>query len=123
MYLLSEIITISFRHAWVTISKMWHPVISKRLQIQQLNQDLKLDSILKKQVRMSIHFIFIFILLLIFPYLDEWDQNEKDHSISLGGAVKDMESSSLHLLVLCGAKICGRISATGMQPMHNCLSI
>ncbi|CAI9261278.1 unnamed protein product [Lactuca saligna] len=38
------------------------------------------------------------------PYLDEWDQNEKDHSISLGGAVKDMESSSLHLLVLCGAK-------------------
>ncbi|CAI9270577.1 unnamed protein product [Lactuca saligna] len=38
------------------------------------------------------------------PYLDECDQNEKDHSISLGGAVKDMESSSLHLLVLCGAK-------------------
>nr|KAJ0201527.1 hypothetical protein LSAT_V11C600340480 [Lactuca sativa] len=78
----------SLYNAWVTISKMWHSVISKRLQIQQLNQDLKLHSILKKQM----------------PYLDEWDQNEKDHSISLGGAIKVLESSSLCLPVLCGAK-------------------
>ncbi|KAI3504832.1 hypothetical protein L1887_26566 [Cichorium endivia] len=78
----------SLYNAWVTISKMWHSVISKRSQIQQLNQDLKLHSIVKKQM----------------PYLDNWDQTEMNHSISLSGAIEALKSSSLCLPVLCGAK-------------------
>ncbi|KAI3688934.1 hypothetical protein L2E82_46880 [Cichorium intybus] len=78
----------SLYNAWVTISKMWHSVISKRSQIQQLKQDLKLYSVLKKQM----------------PYLDNWDQTEMNHSISLSGAIEALKSSSLCLPVLCGAK-------------------
>nr|GEU90485.1 hypothetical protein [Tanacetum cinerariifolium] len=79
----------SHYNAWVTISKLWISVISKRLELQQLKQNLKLHTVLKKQM----------------SYLDIWDVTESDHSISLAGAIGALESSSLCLPVLCGAKV------------------
>ncbi|KAD4385491.1 hypothetical protein E3N88_25659 [Mikania micrantha] len=75
-------------NAWVTISKLWHSVTSKRLQTQELKHNLKLHSLLKKQMMC----------------LDDWDLTERDHSISLAGVIVALESSSLCLPVLCGAK-------------------
>ncbi|MFS7938886.1 putative QWRF family protein [Helianthus anomalus] len=75
-------------NAWVTISKLWHSVISKRLQLQQLKHNLKLHSLLKKQML----------------HLDNWDITERDYSISLAGAIMALESSSLCLPVISGAK-------------------
>ncbi|KAI3673087.1 hypothetical protein L6452_39197 [Arctium lappa] len=83
----------SLYNAWVTISKIWHSVISKRVEMQQLKQNLKLHSILKKQVRND-----------EMSYLDNWDLTDRDHSISLAGAIGALESSSLCLPVLSGAK-------------------
>ncbi|KAK9080247.1 hypothetical protein SSX86_001923 [Deinandra increscens subsp. villosa] len=79
----------SLYNAWVTVSKLWHSVISKRLQMQQLKENLKLHSLLKKQML----------------YLDNWELTERDHSSSLAGAIAALESSSLCLPVLCGAKV------------------
>ncbi|KAJ0789709.1 putative QWRF family protein [Helianthus annuus] len=75
-------------NAWVTISKLWHSVISKRLQLQQLKHNLKLHYLLKKQML----------------HLDNWDITERDYSISLAGAIMALESSSLCLPVISGAK-------------------
>ncbi|XP_076928872.1 QWRF motif-containing protein 2-like [Bidens hawaiensis] len=75
-------------NARVSISKLWHSVISKRLQMQQLKHNLKLHSLLKKQML----------------YLDNWDLTDRDYSISLAGAIAALESSSLCLPVLSGAK-------------------
>ncbi|XP_021985762.1 protein SNOWY COTYLEDON 3 isoform X1 [Helianthus annuus] len=75
-------------NAWVTISKLWHSVISKRLQLQQLKHNLKLHSLLKKQML----------------HLDNWDITERDYSISLADAIMALESSSLCLPVISGAK-------------------
>ncbi|PWA74099.1 hypothetical protein CTI12_AA255120 [Artemisia annua] len=79
----------SLYNAWVTISKLWISVISKRVEMQQLKQNLKLHTVLKKQM----------------SYLDIWDVTESDHSISLAGATEALKSSSLCLPVLCGAKV------------------
>nr|XP_043639508.1 QWRF motif-containing protein 2-like [Erigeron canadensis] len=75
-------------NAWVTISKLWNSVISKRTAIQQMKMNLKLHSVLKKQI----------------SYLDNWDLTEGDHAISLAGVITALESSSLCLPVLSGAK-------------------
>lgn len=54
-YILSENCNLfqkSLYNAWVTVSKLWHSVIAKRVEIQQLKQNLKLYSVLRKQVKM-----------------------------------------------------------------------
>ncbi|XP_071694505.1 uncharacterized protein [Rutidosis leptorrhynchoides] len=78
----------SLYNAWVTVSKLWHSIIAKRVEMQQLKQNLKLYSVLKKQM----------------SYLDNWDLNETDHSLSLAGAILALESSALCIPVISGAK-------------------
>ncbi|KAI3758800.1 hypothetical protein L6452_06372 [Arctium lappa] len=78
----------SLYNAWVTMSKMRQSVISKQIEIQQLRQNLKLHTVLKNQI----------------PCLKVWDQGERDHSVSLSGAILSLESSTLRLPLVDGAK-------------------
>ncbi|KAI3767498.1 hypothetical protein L2E82_17654 [Cichorium intybus] len=78
----------SLYNAWVTTSKMRQSVISKQIEIQQLRHNLKLHSILKNQT----------------PYLKVWDQSERDHSVSLSGTIMSLESATLRLPLVDGAK-------------------
>ncbi|KAM7514406.1 hypothetical protein LguiA_003989 [Lonicera macranthoides] len=75
-------------NAWVSTSKLWHSVKSKRLELQMLRQNLKLYSILKGQI----------------PYLDNWDVSDDSLSSSLTGAIGALEASTLRLPVVCGSK-------------------
>ncbi|XP_059636417.1 QWRF motif-containing protein 2-like isoform X1 [Cornus florida] len=75
-------------NAWVTTSKLWHSVKSKRMELQLLKQNLKLYSILKGQML----------------YLDSWNLIDRDHSSSLTGAIKALEASTLRLPVVGGAR-------------------
>ncbi|XAR48413.1 hypothetical protein NMG60_11031233 [Bertholletia excelsa] len=70
--------------AWVTTSKFRHSVRNKRLELQLLQQNLKLHSILKGQM----------------SYLDDWDFIDQDHSSSLSGAVEALEASTIRLPVV-----------------------
>lgn len=78
----------SLYNSWVTTSKMRQSVISKQIEIQHLRQSLKLHSLLKNQI----------------PYLKVWDQGERDHSVSLSGTIVSLESSTLRLPLVDGAK-------------------
>lgn len=78
----------SLYNAWVTTTKLRHSVRAKRIEIQLLRQNLKMHYILKNQM----------------PYLDTWDHAEKDHSNSLAGVIVALESSTLRLPVVAGAK-------------------
>ncbi|GMP45480.1 hypothetical protein CsSME_00013992 [Camellia sinensis var. sinensis] len=78
----------SLYNAWVTTSKLRHSVKSKRVELQLLRKNLKLYSILKGQML----------------HLDDWDLIDRDHSISLSGAIEALESSTLRLPVVGGAR-------------------
>ncbi|KAF5955516.1 hypothetical protein HYC85_008372 [Camellia sinensis] len=78
----------SLYNAWVTTSKLRHSVKSKRVELQVLRKNLKLYSILKGQML----------------HLDDWDLIDRDHSISLSGAIEALESSTLRLPVVGGAR-------------------
>nr|XP_043617915.1 QWRF motif-containing protein 2-like [Erigeron canadensis] len=78
----------SLYNSWVTTSKMRQSVISKQVEIQHLRQSLKLHSVLKNQI----------------PYLKVWDQAERDHVVSLSGTIVSLESSTLRLPLVDGAK-------------------
>lgn len=67
---------------------MWVSVIAKRIKLQQLRLELKLNSILNNQM----------------AYLDDWALIERDHSNSLSGAIEDLEASTLRLPVTGGAR-------------------
>ncbi|XP_024992405.1 QWRF motif-containing protein 2-like [Cynara cardunculus var. scolymus] len=88
MLIQSATVQKSLYNAWVTTSKMRQSVISKQIEIQQLRQNLKLHSVLKNQI----------------PCLKVWDQGERDHSVSLSGAIVSLESSTLRLPLVDGAK-------------------
>ncbi|XP_023738973.1 QWRF motif-containing protein 2 [Lactuca sativa] len=79
----------SLYNAWVTTSKMRQSVISKQIEIQQLRHNLKLHSLLKNQI----------------PYLKVWEQGERDHSLSLSGTIVSLESATLRLPLVEGAKV------------------
>ncbi|CAH1431496.1 unnamed protein product [Lactuca virosa] len=73
----------SLYNAWVTTSKMRQSVNAKQIEIQQLRHNLKLHSI---------------------PYLKVWEQDERDHSVSFSGIIGSLESATLHLPFVEGAK-------------------
>ncbi|KAI3785421.1 hypothetical protein L1987_44539 [Smallanthus sonchifolius] len=79
----------SLYNSWVTTSKMRQSVISKQMEIQQLRQNLKLYTVLKNQTR----------------YLKGWDQVERDHIVSLSGTIVSLESSTLRVPLVDGAKV------------------
>lgn len=68
--------------------RLRHSVKSKRVELQQLRQQLKLYSILKGQM----------------PYLDDSELLDGDYSSSLAGAIESLVSSTLRLPLVGGAK-------------------
>ncbi|XP_021756783.1 AUGMIN subunit 8-like [Chenopodium quinoa] len=75
-------------NVWETNLELWDSVIRKRIDLQQLNLELKLNSVLSEQM----------------AYLEDWALVERDHSTSLNGAINDLESCTLRLPVTGGAK-------------------
>lgn len=75
-------------NVWETNLELWDSVIRKRIDLQQLNLELKLNSVLSEQM----------------AYLENWALLERDHSTSLNGAIKDLEACTLRLPVTGGAK-------------------
>ncbi|KAJ8530015.1 hypothetical protein K7X08_036850 [Anisodus acutangulus] len=76
-------------NAWITISDLRDTVTKKRHRLQLLRQKLKLASILRGQM-MS---------------LEVWTLFDKEHSISLLGAIEALKASTLRLPVVGGANI------------------
>ncbi|KAI3445899.1 hypothetical protein Pfo_002564 [Paulownia fortunei] len=74
-------------NAWITISDLRDTVTKKRHRLQLLRQKLKLASILKGQM----------------TFLEDWASLDKDHSISLLGAIEALTASTLRLPVVGGA--------------------
>ncbi|KAL2460319.1 QWRF motif-containing protein 2 [Abeliophyllum distichum] len=74
-------------NAWITISDLRDTVTKKRHRLQLLRQKLKLASILKGQM----------------SFLEDWASLDKDHSISLLGAIEALKASTLRLPVVGGA--------------------
>ncbi|KAL3515358.1 hypothetical protein ACH5RR_022260 [Cinchona calisaya] len=77
----------SLWNAWITISDLRDTVTKKRHRLQLLRQKLKLASILKGQV----------------TCLEDWASLDKDHLISLLGAIESLKASTLRLPVGGGA--------------------
>lgn len=73
---------------WNTTLSLWDSVIRKRINLQKLKLELKLNSVLNDQL----------------AYLDDWALLERDHVSSLAGAVEDLEASTLRLPVTGGAR-------------------
>ncbi|XP_022854502.1 QWRF motif-containing protein 2-like isoform X1 [Olea europaea var. sylvestris] len=74
-------------NAWITISDLRDTVTKKRHRLQLLRQKLKLASILKGQM----------------SFLEDWAALDKDHSISLLGAIEALKASTLRLPIVGGA--------------------
>ncbi|KAK9275458.1 hypothetical protein L1049_022725 [Liquidambar formosana] len=75
-------------NVWRTTLALWDSVIKKRINLQQLRLELKLNSVLNEQM----------------VYLDDWAVLEGDHASSLSGAIEDLEASTVRLPVTGGAK-------------------
>jgi hypothetical protein len=76
-------------NAWITISNLRDSVTKKTHRLQLLRQKLKLASLLKQQM----------------TCLDNWGSLEKDHSVSLLGAIGSLKASTLRLPVIGGAVV------------------
>ncbi|KAI6680503.1 hypothetical protein NL676_034384 [Syzygium grande] len=76
-------------NVWVAMIELWDSVIMKSTVLQQMQLELKLNSIVNKQM----------------TYLDEWASLEEDHIRSLAGAVEDLEASTVRLPVTGGARV------------------
>ncbi|KAI3805015.1 hypothetical protein L1987_26997 [Smallanthus sonchifolius] len=70
-------------NAWITISDLRDSVTKKRHRLQLLRQKLKLATILKEQM----------------AFLEDWASLDKDHSVSLLGAIEALKASTLRLPV------------------------
>lgn len=71
-----------------TTLSMRESIIRKRINLQQLQLELKLNYVLNDQM----------------TYLDDWAVCESDHVDALSGAAEDLEASTLRLPVTGGAK-------------------
>ncbi|CAJ1944866.1 unnamed protein product [Sphenostylis stenocarpa] len=102
----------SLYNVWHTALSIWEAIIRKRISLQQLQLELKLNSILNDQM----------------AYLDDWAVLESGHIDALSGAVEDLEASTLRLPLTGGAKadiehlklaICSAVDA--MQAMGSAI--
>ncbi|XP_068635076.1 AUGMIN subunit 8-like isoform X2 [Aristolochia californica] len=75
-------------NVWNATSELRDSVTMKRITLQQLRQDMKLDSLLREQM----------------TYLDDWAVMDREHSISLAGATEALEACTLRLPVTDGAR-------------------
>ncbi|CAL0320120.1 unnamed protein product [Lupinus luteus] len=69
-------------NVWNSTLSLWESVIRKRINLQQLKLELKLNSVLNDQQM---------------AYLDDWAVLERDHVDALSGAEQDLEASTLRL--------------------------
>ncbi|KAF8393007.1 hypothetical protein HHK36_021248 [Tetracentron sinense] len=79
---------------WNSTSELWDSVTMKRINVQQLRQELKLNSVLNEQVSFSRQM----------EYLNDWALLEEDHSNSLSAAIEALEASTLRLPITGGAR-------------------
>lgn len=78
----------SLYNAWRTTSKLRDSVRDKRIMLNMMRQNLKLASILKRQM----------------TCLEEWALMDRDHSSSLPGAIEALKASTLRLPIVGGAR-------------------
>lgn len=78
----------SLYNAWVTTTKLRDSVTNKRIMVQLLRQNLKLNSILKEHM----------------AYLEEWAVMDRDYSSSLTEAIEALKASTFRLPVVDGAR-------------------
>ncbi|XP_074569578.1 AUGMIN subunit 8-like [Curcuma longa] len=76
------------QNVWNNMSMSCNSVTMKRIDVHQLQGDLRLGISLKEQM----------------TYLEQWAALEKDHFSSLSGAIKALNSSTLRLPITGGAK-------------------
>ncbi|KAK7267967.1 hypothetical protein RIF29_20648 [Crotalaria pallida] len=90
LFIQTAIVEKTLFNVWNATSSLWESVIRKRINLQQLMLELKLNSILNDQQM---------------TYLDDWAILERDHVDSLSGAVEDLEASTLRLPLIGGATV------------------
>ncbi|ESW26859.1 hypothetical protein PHAVU_003G154300 [Phaseolus vulgaris] len=102
----------SLYNVWHTTLSIRETIIRKRINLQQLQLQLKLNFILNDQM----------------TYLDDWAVLERGHIDALSGTVEDLEASTLRLPLTGGAKadiehlklaICSAVDA--MQAMGSAI--
>ncbi|KAM0951465.1 putative QWRF family protein [Dioscorea sansibarensis] len=79
----------SLYSAWITTSGLQGSVTNKRTKLHLLTQNLRLASVLNKQM----------------AYLEEWSLVDDEHSSSLTGAIESLKASILRLPVIDGARV------------------
>nr|GEX00005.1 hypothetical protein [Tanacetum cinerariifolium] len=79
----------SLYNVWRSTSEVRDSVAAKRTELDQLRLRLKLYSVLHEQM----------------DNLNGWASVEKEHNLSLSGAIKDLESSTLRLPITEGASV------------------
>lgn len=87
-YVKNAIVEKTLYNVWSTTLSMWESITRKRIYLQQLQLELKLNSILNDQM----------------AYLDDWAALESNHVDALSGAVEDLEANTLRLPLTGGAK-------------------
>ncbi|CAA6661681.1 unnamed protein product [Spirodela intermedia] len=73
---------------WVSISEMRDSVVTKRISVEQLRQEMKLGLILREQM----------------AYIEDWGLLNREHSSSLLGVTEALKASILRLPVTGGGK-------------------
>ncbi|KAF3339143.1 QWRF motif-containing protein 8 [Carex littledalei] len=73
---------------WNNLSGLRDSIINKRMHLQQLIQEEKLQLVLNDQI----------------AYLEQWALLENDHSASLSGSIDALKASTLRVPVTAGAK-------------------
>lgn len=73
---------------WNTTLELWESITMKKIDLQKLRLELKLNLVLNEQM----------------AYLEDWALLERDHSNSLSGAIEDLQASTLRLPVTGGAR-------------------
>ncbi|KAF6144759.1 hypothetical protein GIB67_016833, partial [Kingdonia uniflora] len=74
-------------NVWTATSELWDSVTMKRIDVEQLRQDLKLNLLLNGQM----------------AYLEDWDLLEVKHSSSLNLAIESLEACTARLPLTEGA--------------------
>ncbi|KAL5559153.1 hypothetical protein UlMin_035364 [Ulmus minor] len=78
----------SLYNAWITTTKLRDSVQDKRVELELMRQNMKLNFILNGQM----------------IYLEEWSLMDRDYTSCLSGAVEALKASTLRLPVVGGAR-------------------
>ncbi|KAL8138222.1 hypothetical protein V2J09_004223 [Rumex salicifolius] len=99
-------------NVWKGTLELWDSIIIKRINLQKLQLQLKLNVILNEQVsllsqtittKLAGNNVLIELKNAQLAYLEDWTLLERDHYILLAGAIKNLESSTVRLHVTGGA--------------------